>query len=94
MISPRCVKLLSLLHSCRGEKNPLQALLDQVPTCKSSHLRKMGATNHDLFWETGGIVNMRSFSASGLYDTEDEADLHGLAYGQRIIDGKVPGETV
>lgn len=47
-----------------------------------------------IFWETGGIVNMRSFFAPGLYDTEDEADLHGLAYGQRIIDGKVPGETV
>jgi hypothetical protein len=47
-----------------------------------------------IFWETGGVVNMRSFFAAGLYDTEDEADLHGLAYGQRIIDGKVPGETV
>ena len=47
-----------------------------------------------IFWETEGIVTMRSFSAPGLYDTEDEADLHGLAYGQRIIDGKVPGETV
>lgn len=47
-----------------------------------------------ILWELGGIVSMRSFSAVGLYDTEEEADLHGLAYGQRIIDGKVPGETV
>jgi len=47
-----------------------------------------------IFWETGGIATMRSFSVAGLYDTEDEAELHGLAYGQRIIDGKVPGEAV
>ena len=39
-------------------------------------------------------MNMRSFKAPGVYKTEDEADLHGIAYGQRIIDGKVPGLTV
>lgn len=32
-------------------------------------------------------------TAPGLYDTEDEADLHGLAYGQRIIDGRNGGLT-
>ena len=47
-----------------------------------------------IFWETDGIMNLRSFSAPGLYNTQDDADLHGIAYGQRIIDGKVPGETV
>ena len=47
-----------------------------------------------IVYETDGIMNMRSFSAPGLYDTEDEADLCGVDYGQRIIDGKVPGETV
>jgi hypothetical protein len=26
-----------------------------------------------------------------LYSTETEADIHGVAYGQRIIDGKVAG---
>ena len=44
--------------------------------------------------KTEGIMNMRSFKAPGVYKTEDEADLHGIAYGQRIIDGKVPGLTV
>ena len=47
-----------------------------------------------IFWEIENVMNMRSFTAPGLYDTEDEADLHGIAYGQRIVDGKVPGETV
>jgi hypothetical protein len=44
-----------------------------------------------IFWVTDGIMKMRSFAASGLYDTEDEADLNGIVYGQRIIDGKEPG---
>lgn len=26
-----------------------------------------------------------------VYDSEAEADIHGIAYGQRIIDEKVPG---
>ena len=47
-----------------------------------------------IFWDTEGIMNMRSFTAPGLYDTEDEADLHGIAYGQLVIDGKVPGSAV
>ena len=34
------------------------------------------------------------FSTPSVYDTEEDADLHGLAYGQRIIDGKVPGMSV
>jgi hypothetical protein len=39
-------------------------------------------------------VQTREFAADGLYATEDEADLHGLAFGQRVIDGKVEGKTV
>jgi hypothetical protein len=46
-----------------------------------------------IFWESNGVMNMRSFGEGGLYDTEDEADVHGINYGQRIIDGKVPGLT-
>jgi hypothetical protein len=30
----------------------------------------------------------------GIYATEAEADLHGITFGQRIIDGKVPGLSV
>ena len=34
---------------------------------------------------------MQSFSGPTVYETEEEADIHGIAYGQRIIDEKVPG---
>jgi hypothetical protein len=45
-------------------------------------------------WERGWTVTGRPFSAETTYQTEAEADLHGIAYGQRIIDGKVPGFSV
>jgi hypothetical protein len=65
---------------------------------KSAPLRVLTSGKWELyitiFWDTEGVMNMRSFTAAGLYDTEDEADLHGIAYGQRIIDGKVPGLSV
>jgi hypothetical protein len=32
---------------------------------------------------------MQSFSGPTVYDSEEEADIHGLAHGQRIIDEKV-----
>jgi len=34
---------------------------------------------------------MRPFVGPTVYDSEEEADIHGIAYGQRIIDEKVPG---
>jgi hypothetical protein len=34
---------------------------------------------------------MQSFSGPTVYTSEEEADVHGIAYGQRIIDEKVPG---
>lgn len=39
-------------------------------------------------------IQTREFSAEALYATELEADIHGIAFGQRIIDGKVVGRTV
>lgn len=39
-------------------------------------------------------VRTSEFSAEGLYATEQEADIHGVAYGQRVIDGKVEGLSV
>jgi len=33
----------------------------------------------------------QSVTADTVYVSEEEADLHGIAYAQRIIDGKVPG---
>ena len=39
-------------------------------------------------------VRTCEFSADGLYMTEQEADIHGIAFGQRLIDGKVEGRSV
>jgi PilZ domain len=39
-------------------------------------------------------VQTREFSAEVLYATEQEADIHGIAFGQRLIDGKVEGQSV
>jgi hypothetical protein len=39
-------------------------------------------------------VKTREFSADVLYATEQEADIHGIAFGQRLIDGKVEGQSV
>ena len=39
-------------------------------------------------------VRTREFSADVLYPTEQEADVHGIAFGQRLIDGKVDGRSV
>jgi len=39
-------------------------------------------------------VRTREFSADVVYATEQEADIHGITYGQRLIDGKVDGQSV
>ena len=39
-------------------------------------------------------VRTREFSADGVYATEQEADIHGTTFGQRLIDGKVEGQSV
>ena len=39
-------------------------------------------------------VRTREFSADVVYATEQEADIHGIAFGQRLIDGKVEGRSV
>ena len=38
-----------------------------------------------------GMLNMQPFSGPTVYDTEEEADIHGVAYGQRIVDERVSG---
>jgi len=45
-------------------------------------------------WERDGQTTVRPFSAQSHYATESEADIHGLIYGMRIIDGQVPGASV
>ena len=44
-----------------------------------------------IYWRASGILNMQPFSGPTTYETEEEADVHGIAYGQRIIDEKVVG---
>lgn len=39
-------------------------------------------------------VKTREFSADVWYATKLEADIHGIAFGQRLIDGKVEGQSV
>jgi hypothetical protein len=39
-------------------------------------------------------VRTGEFSADGLYATEQEADSHGITFGQRLIEGKVEGRSV
>jgi hypothetical protein len=39
-------------------------------------------------------VKTREFSADGVYATEQEADIHGTTFGQRLIDGRVEGQSV
>ncbi|MEP6959137.1 MAG: PilZ domain-containing protein [Nitrospirota bacterium] len=39
-------------------------------------------------------VRTRQFSVDSMYATKEEADIHGIAYGQRLIDGKVEGQSV
>lgn len=39
-------------------------------------------------------IRAREFSSAVLYKTEQEADIHGIAFGQRLIDGNVEGRSV
>lgn len=39
-------------------------------------------------------VHSREFSTETGYATEQEAEIHGIAFGQRIIDGKAEGRSV
>lgn len=41
-----------------------------------------------ISWEANGNRIIRSFSSENAYPTQEKADVHGIAYGQRIIDLK------
>ncbi len=44
-----------------------------------------------IWWKEADSPNSRAFTADTFNQTEREADVHGITYGQRIIDGKIPG---
>jgi hypothetical protein len=48
-----------------------------------------------ISWEHDGGLPSRPFSsADPSYQTEEEADLYGIAFGQLICDKKIPGLPV
>jgi hypothetical protein len=47
-----------------------------------------------ISWEKNGSKITRPFWTPMGYPTEMEADVHGITFGQRIIDGKIPGISV
>lgn len=47
-----------------------------------------------IAWEKDGTTISRTYWMPVKYPTEMEADLHGITFGQRIIDGEVAGLSV
>ena len=47
-----------------------------------------------ISWDRDGRTTSRSFWMPIACVSEMEADTQGIAYGERIIDGKVPGLTL
>ena len=41
--------------------------------------------------QTGGVTTVKEYSADSPFASEREADIHGITFGQRIIDNKIPG---
>ena len=44
-----------------------------------------------IFCEQDGVTESTPYWMPLEYATEAEADIHGITFGQRIIDGKIPG---
>jgi len=45
----------------------------------------------EILWQHDGVPTVKSFTADTHYASEEDADVHGIAFGQRIIDGTVSG---
>lgn len=67
-------------------------------TIRSTPLQPLDPTHWTIAividWERDGQVTGRSFSVESPYQTEEDAHVHGVTFGQRIIDGKVHGLSV
>ena len=44
-----------------------------------------------ITWECAGTMTLAPFSSVDTSSTEEEADIDGINYGQRIIDGRIAG---
>jgi len=47
-----------------------------------------------ISWQVDDEEECRHFYSTGRCATEEEATVQCIAYGQRIIDGKIPGSSV
>jgi hypothetical protein len=47
-----------------------------------------------IFRKVKGMLTMEPFFIPNLYNSAEEADIHGITYGQRFINEKVPGLKV
>jgi len=47
-----------------------------------------------ISWSTEDEEESRHFCSTGRYATEDEATAQCIAYGEQIVDGKIPGSSV
>jgi hypothetical protein len=47
-----------------------------------------------ISWKAEGDTKVKEYSADSPFLTEAEADTHGIAFGQRIIDNKITGLTL
>ena len=56
----------------------------------------------DQMWRQSILISVvdeqglrtRTFSPEGIYASEQEAHIHGITFGQRLIDGKVEGQSI
>ena len=44
-----------------------------------------------ISWQTDGFTTVKEYSADSPFSSEREADIHGITFGQRIIDNKIAG---
>ncbi|WP_173048009.1 CV_2116 domain-containing protein [Nitrospira sp. KM1] len=47
-----------------------------------------------ITWQDDGRTHTREFSPAVTYQSEEEADVHSVTYGQRVVDGKVRGQSL
>ena len=66
----------------------LQPALRQLPDTGQWEL------NVFISWQADEEEESRHFYSIGRYATEDEAMTQCIAYGQQIVDGRIPGSSV
>ena len=66
----------------------IQPALRQLPDTGQWEL------NVFISWQADEEEESRHFYSIGRYATEDEAMTQCIAYGQQIVDGRIPGSSV